>query len=168
MWSATEDEKGARMLNALTVVQKFFPHVTKVVDGTGDKIVEVTSKDAGAAKVKSHDHCAMALACKRSLHLDGAIIALSTAYLVKGKTAKRYRVPPGLRQEIVSFDRGAGFGTGQYRLSEIPHYEKLGARQKRKGGKLGGANKTASGGLKKRFYQTTKGVRDIFHERPGV
>jgi CheY-specific phosphatase CheX len=93
------------MPTALRIVKKFFPEVTDVEDAEKSQVIEVT--------------CAMAVACKRKYNLDGVIISVKTAYLIKGKKAKRFSLPESVSREIVSFDRDSGFAAGQYRLSKI-------------------------------------------------
>lgn len=114
--------------NALRVVQKFFPGVTSVIDADRAAVIEVTARDANPRAAKNHEECALAVACKRAFRVDGVIIARSTAYLIKGKKARRFKLPPGTAREIVSFDRGAGFSPGTYILSAVPTGAKLGAR----------------------------------------
>jgi len=102
--------------NARTRVRKFFPGVKHVVDATEPLNIEVTKGDVSTSKRKAHSECAMAVACKRAKHLDGVIIATSTAYLIKGDTATRYTVPDSVGREVVAFDRGGSFEPGEYKL----------------------------------------------------
>ena len=81
------------MLNsALKIVRKYHPEVNSVIDAVKDIRVVVSAADCKTSTRKSPSECAMAKACLK--HYDGAIISLSTAYLIKGKRARRYRVPP--------------------------------------------------------------------------
>jgi hypothetical protein len=75
----------------------------------------------------------MAVACKRITKADGVIVAISTAYIIKGKKAYRYEVPKSVQREIVSFDRDAGFAPGEYELTPYYPCGKLGERNDRKG-----------------------------------
>ena len=86
----------------------------------------VTTADTKYAKVKNHEACAMAVACKRKLHLDGIIIARTKAYLIKGKRAIRFQVTESITREITAFDRGAEFLPGTYALSAIGKHQRLG------------------------------------------
>lgn len=113
-------------MSAINVIRKFFPKVTTVVDATRSTAIEVTAKDASSRAVKNHTACAMAVACKRKFHLDGVIISRSVAYLVKGKTARRFLVPSSVGRELVSFDRGGGFAPGMYALAPITKSMRLG------------------------------------------
>jgi len=118
---------------ALNLVQKMFPSVTKVIDGKSDIHVEVNKRDASSKAVRDHKECALAQACRRTLDLDGAIISRSVAYLIKGRTATRYRVPSSATREIIAFDRGAAFVPGDYMLKRVPKPMRFG--EKRSGGK---------------------------------
>ena len=89
---------------AINIVKKFFPNVTRVVDASRNASIEVTTKDSQSKAVKDHNDCAMAVACKRKFHLDGVIISRTTAYLVKGTQARRFKLPSSVSREIVSFD----------------------------------------------------------------
>lgn len=138
------------MSNALKNVQKMFPGVTEVVDAKRARVIEVEPQDLKQAKVKSHKGCAMAVACKRKLVLDGVIMARSTAYLIKGKKATRYHVPESVSREMVAFDRGADFAAGVYKL--IPPDKPLGSR-------TGYASKNKGTGTPRRSYHVTQKVR---------
>lgn len=115
-------------MSALTVVKKFFPKVKSVVDATKPADIRVTPKDAASKAVKDHVACAMAVACKRKFHLDGVIISRTTAYLIKGKQARRFQVPNSVSREVVSFDRGGGFAPGRYRLIPFSPTRRLGVK----------------------------------------
>jgi hypothetical protein len=143
------------MPTALQVVKKFFPQVTTIRDASECIQIEVSQRDSDRADKKNHKTCAMAVACKRKLGLDGVIISINTAYLIKGKIAKRYRLPESVAREVVSFDRNAGFAPGQYQLSKVPKSLRLGTqRAKRIGrGKTGTADKE--------FVHQTAGIRVV-------
>lgn len=143
------------MASALNIVQKVFPHVTSVVDATKDAAVEVTKRDTTSATVRNHKACAMAVACKRKLDLDGVIMSVSTAYLIKGNKATRYRVPQSVSREIVAFDRDAVFEPGEYNLTTYTGSGKVGSQ---KGVSTSSANSHSSG-LAKRFRHKTEGIR---------
>jgi hypothetical protein len=140
------------MASALQIVKKFFPEVKSVVDATRDTTIKVTVKDEKASHKLSHKACAMAVACKRTMNLDGVIISIRTAYLIKDKKATRYTLPDSVTREIVSFDRGGGFMPGEYEM-----------RKPRKGQRLGepgGHNKSRTGtGIKIRRHHFTSGIR---------
>jgi hypothetical protein len=71
----------------------------------------------------------MAKACKRKKY-DGAIISISTAYVIQGDTATRYKVPPNVAREIVAFDRHSEFAPGEYDLRAPSPRERLGQQMK--------------------------------------
>jgi hypothetical protein len=105
------------MPNSLLIVKRFFPKVESVTQAKRKVLIEVTADDSAIGRGKAHHACAMARACKRALKLDGAIVSMGTAYLVKGTHATRYAVPHVVSREIVSFDRGSGFAPGLYTLN---------------------------------------------------
>ncbi len=109
--------------NALAVVRKFFPKVAKVKDAKESISVEVTKQDQNAAKRLKHSECAMAVACRRSLKLDGVIIAMGTTYTIKDNVATRYLTTESVKREITSFDRSGLFAPGSYMLHK-PHPSK--------------------------------------------
>lgn len=115
--------------SALGIVQKFYPRVTAVIDAKHDVEIEVTAMDCSRATSKSPNACAMARAFKRTY--DGAIISTSVAYLIRGDTAERYKVPNSVTREIVSFDRNHDFRAGQYRLNAPSAAFKLQPRRSR-------------------------------------
>ena len=141
--------------DALKVVQQFFPQVTSVVDAVRPTLIEVTNKDANPRAAKNHAECALAVACKRAMNLDGVIIARSVAYLVKGRKARRFMIPPSTAREVVSFDRGAGFAPGTYLLSAIGKNKRLGER-------TGTAKDKGTGnGKPKQFRHVTANIRTV-------
>jgi len=144
------------MATALNIVQKVFPNVTSVVDAKKDTQVEVTKRDTTSATVRNHKACAMAVACKRKLELDGVIMSVSTAYLVKGDKAIRYNVPQSVSREIVAFDRDAVFEPGEYTLKAICPSARL---DRTNTGKVTGKDKRSNGNLAKRFRHKTDGIR---------
>lgn len=115
--------------SALRNVQKLFPNVNRVVDANRPVRIEVEPADLDTATVRSHQSCAMAVACKRKMALDGVIMARKTAYLIRGRKATRYQVPEAVSREIVSFDRGAGFEPGTYQLVPFSPGQRLGAER---------------------------------------
>ena len=132
---------------ALELVRSRYADVTKVVDAKKPLEIEVTAADLAKAKTKDHQNCALAQACKRAF--DGAIVSLSTAYVVRGKTATRYVIPPTVSREIVAFDRSGGFIPGEYHFNAPPLTERLGNRKPSRG--KGGTHGKPNGKLKKRF-----------------
>lgn len=107
---------------ALSRVRKYFPGVSSVEDATRALTIEVTRGDEARATRKAHKDCALAVACKRSKGLDGVIVSVKTAYLIKGTKAIRYNLPERVSREIISFDRGSRFEPGVYQLI-TPEYK---------------------------------------------
>src|SRR5580704_307502 len=103
-------------MTALQIVQKFYPGIKVVRDAKTPVRIEVLKRDIDDSDVRSHKFCAVARACKRAQHIDGAIIALKVAYLIKGGEALRYSMPESLSREIVAYDRNGDFAPGTYRL----------------------------------------------------
>lgn len=143
------------MASALSIVQQAFPHVNRVLDAKEDSFIEVTKRDTKSATVRNHKACAMAVACKRKLKLDGVIMPISTAYLIKDDIATRYLVPASVSREIVAFDRNAIFEPGEYRLKAATESSKLNGVRGTYPAKSGKAN----GNLAKRFQHKTEGIR---------
>ena len=141
---------------ALSVVRKFAPNVTKVRDADEDLLINVTDRDDKTSKRKSHGECAMAVALKRQEKATSVIISARTAYVIKGKEAIRYKVPEAASKEVVSFDRGAGFAPGDYKLKAQPKSGRLGAYR----GKAGNSASTHNGGAAKRFIHRTANIRE--------
>lgn len=142
----------------LRIVQKFFPEVTSVTDAVKPIQIEVAQADSKNAKVRNHQACAMAVACKRAMKADGVIVALTKAYVIMGKRAVRYQLPESVSREVISFDREAGFAPGTYQMSVPNPNAKLGAIR-------GGHNRENEGtGKKKKFIHHTTGIRVLGSE----
>lgn len=142
------------MSEALKIVQEYFPEVKRVVDAKEPIVVEVTPADTRSAKVRNHQACAMAVACKRAEGADGVIVSMSMAYVINGPLATRYRLPQSVIREVVSFDREAGFDLGEYQLSPPVPTGKLGA--------VRGSNGKHTGEKKKiKRVHHTGGVRTV-------
>jgi hypothetical protein len=124
-------------MSALRTVQKYFPGVTKVQDAKESIGVTVTMADNRSAKVKNHQACAMAVACKRGQHADGVIVSLNRAYIIKGNVATRYALPESAAREVVSFDREAGFAPGEYTMVPTSPSRRLGSISGGSGQKTG-------------------------------
>lgn len=144
------------MASALAIVQKVFPNVTHVKDARKDASVEVTKRDTTSATVRNHKACAMAVACKRKMDLDGVIMSVSIAYLVKDNVATRYKVPESVAREITAFDRDAVFEPGEYNLRAISPAARL---DRTPNASVSKSSKQSNGGLAKRFRHKTDGIR---------
>lgn len=136
---------------ALKMVKSFFPLVQKVVDADKGVVVEVTKADVAKADIRQHKTCALAVSCQRSFHAEGVIIGLTTAYIIRGNTAYRFKLTDTISREITSFDRGAGYDEGEYLLAPASPAARLGAAHR--GGRRSGT------GTKRAFRHYTKNVR---------
>ncbi len=112
--------------SAIARLQKSFPNVKEVVDATEDTDIVVTKGDTTTKAVRNHKECALAQACRRVFAAEGAVINVTSAYIIQGKTAYRYKLPESVSREIVSFDREAGFEPGTYHLHTPPPSSRLG------------------------------------------
>jgi hypothetical protein len=107
-----------------------------VYDATEPLLIEVIKADIKANARRDPEHCAVAEACKRELHVTEARAYLSRLYLrMAGEDHwLRYLLPETIRQEVASFDRGGGFSVGTYRIPTLPPNQRS-----------GGANQGGSG-----------------------
>ena len=72
------------------IVKKFYPNVREVIHAKKPIRIEVTNADVNKSTRRDHSECALAQACKRTLKADGMIIAIKTAYIIKGKKAVKF------------------------------------------------------------------------------
>ena len=144
------------MASALQIVRHFHPEVTTVKDAKRNIHIEVLPRDTQVATVKNHKECAMAIACKRRFKLDGVIISVKTAYLIKGKTATRFNLNDSVSREVVSFDRKAGFAPGEYQLNSPGPGRKIGSIKNYNTNRKTGPHRTK---LNKRFQHATQDIR---------
>lgn len=113
-------------------IRRLFPNVKNAYDS--DKAIEVSveKRDCNEAKRRDPAECALARAAKRELHADGAVIGISTSYIIKGDKAIRFATPESVRREIVSFDRHQDFEPGTYHLPPKPPTNRLGVSSRGK------------------------------------
>ena len=97
-------------------IRRLFPKVTQAYDSADSIEVSVRKADCDDAKRLNPAECALARAAKREHHADGAVIGISSSYIVKGNKAIRFATPESVRREIVSFDRHQDFAPGEYHL----------------------------------------------------
>lgn len=149
---------------ALKTIQRFFPNVDHVEDATKPLLIEVTKKDNESAAVKKHNQCALAVACKRKTQAGGVIVGTTTAYLINGNEAVRYKLLESTSREIVSFDRGAkrGFDVGVYPLKVPTPSNRLGVKR----GKAPVNKGTGKNGAKLRHF--TSGIRTVLGSAVGT
>jgi hypothetical protein len=127
---------------ALHRINKHFPNVDTVLDQTKHVKIHVTEQDCTGAHKESFSDCALARAAKRELHADGALIGLTYSYIIRGRNALRFKTPPSVQREILSFDRHHDFDIGTYSLSPIPEVARLGVSTNSKSGPRTGPSKT--------------------------
>jgi hypothetical protein len=144
----------------LRMIKSFFGKVGKVVDADKQMVVNVTRADIAKSHMKNHKTCALAVCCQRSFEADGVIIGLTTAYIIKGDTAYRFKLTGTISREITSFDRGAGYDEGEYLLVPPCPSERLGMR--RQSGPSGRSN----GKGPKHFRHFTGRVRTTLQQVP--
>lgn len=140
--------------SALSIVRKYHPNVTSVVDAKASTKINVTKRDCDTSTSKAPDSCALATAfCRKH---GGAIISLAVAYLIDGKKAIRYRVPSAISREIISFDRGQYFQPGTYRLNAPASTERLSVKRAKRTER---PNKKST--KKARRVHKTAGIRSL-------
>lgn len=101
----------------------------KVIDAKRPLTLIVTKDDVRKADVKKPDNCAVALACRRQFGATEARVHLSRVYLrTNGGKWMRYVTPRDMRSEIIAFDRGGAFETGEFRLMKVQASKLLGKR----------------------------------------
>lgn len=97
-----------------------FPQVERVIFADKSVKVDVHPRDCKEGKKFQTSECALAKAAKRQFHADGVAIRLTDSFIIKGKTAIRFKTPESVKRELVSFDRHQDFAAGTYQLSRIP------------------------------------------------
>jgi hypothetical protein len=145
------------MIDALQIVQKYFPSVTEVHDADDDLLLEVNAQDSTEGKLKDHSHCAFARACQKKFKARGVIVSINTVYVIQKEGATRYKLPESVSREIISFDRKGGFAEGEYMLKAPPKSNRLGARHERPDNRTGSHAGKRKG--KTRFMHLTTGIR---------
>lgn len=117
-------------MSALKRIQRRFPQVRKVRDAKRTILVNVTAKDSASARKKDPGGCALAKACVRQKLADAAIIGVGYSWLIKGRSAMRYKTSVGVAREITSFDRHQDFAAGSdYCLSKVPPAARMGVKK---------------------------------------
>lgn len=112
--------------SALGVIQSYYPSVRSVADAKTNLRVEVTEEDDVFGNPKAMDDCAVARACRHTKGVDGALVGRSTAYVIQGAHATRYRINPKARKRIVKYDKEWSFRPGMFTLSKPAKSERLG------------------------------------------
>jgi hypothetical protein len=89
------------------------------IDAVKPLAVEVTAQDIKLAKAKNSKECALSRAVKRNMPVKAAYFLRTIAWLEFKNKMVRYRLPPSIQKEIVSFDRNKMMSTGEYVLSPV-------------------------------------------------
>jgi hypothetical protein len=106
-------------MSATFVTKRAHERELEEVDAKKPLAVEVTARDIKLAKAKNSKECALARAVKRSMPVKAAYFLRTTAWLEFEDKMVRYRLPPSVQKEIVSFDRNKMMSTGEYVLSPV-------------------------------------------------
>lgn len=130
-------------------VKRMFPGVKECYDSNKAVDVDVSLGDIKNSKPLDPTNCAVAKAFKRFTNVDAAIIGLATSYLIKGKTAIRFRTPGSVQREIIDFDRHGAFEEGHYYLAPFPKSSRLGMKQS-------GDKKSKDHQPKRKFHKMAK------------
>lgn len=124
-----------------------------LIDATKDIELSINKSDVDKSIKKDPSRCAAALAGRRELHTDVRVYLSRTYVLNKNKKAwVRYITPGSIGREITSFDRGASFEPGEYKLKAPSTTSQL-AYRRHSGGKNTGTGKP------RRPIHTTANVR---------
>jgi len=105
-----------------------------VKDATKKITLHITPTDIKKGDSKNAAMCAAAQACKRQLHVEDARVHIGYIYIKEkdGKSWTRYRTPQSLRSEIIAFDRGGKFMSGDYTISPTSPANRLDERKKKR------------------------------------
>lgn len=143
--------KKTKVIRLPRSIKKLFPKVEFAYDSDQAVDVDVQPRDCKGAEPLNPSECALARATKREFNCDGAVIGMSSSYIIKGNKAFRFATPVSVQKEIVSFDRHSDFSVGSYHLPPKPPTARFGAKDTHAGG---GKNKNA-----KRKFHTSARVR---------
>lgn len=103
-----------------------------VIDAKKPLDIKITKRDISLADNKEPADCAVARACRGSLHALEARVHLGRVYLRMNKGSwTRYVTTKPLRTEIIAFDRGGTFEAGTYVLKPPSPSKSIGAKRKR-------------------------------------
>jgi len=122
-------------------LRRLFPDVTECFDSDRVADVHVKAVDVRKSNPLHPSQCAMAQAFKRETHAEGAIIGIAYSYLIKGKTAFRFKTPTAVQREIVTFDRHHDFQEGHYYLVPPSPAARLGTKKGSKTSGPSGSNR---------------------------
>lgn len=90
-----------------------------VVNAKKGVVLHILPQDVKAGRKKRPDCCAAAQACMRQMGAKQAKVHLTRVYVEKPNEWIRFKTPRSLRVEIISFDRGHRFESGDYNLAPL-------------------------------------------------
>lgn len=143
----------------------------EILDASAPLTLEVKRGDITKALAKNSKCCAYARAAKRLPDVERAYFFRSTAYLEYPDKMVRYRLPPSVQKEIVSFDRAKVMAPGRYQLSIARPSDEIGAVRKRskkqqQKEKAAGRSPRGTTSIKRGIMHRTQMVRTL-QEPPG-
>lgn len=100
-----------------------------VVDATKKLKIKITNRDISKAHSKDASACAAAKAVKRQCRVTDARVHIARTYLKINDKYVRYYTSPALRTEIIAFDKGGRFASGEYLLASIRPSHRQGVKQ---------------------------------------
>lgn len=101
-----------------------------VVDAKRKLILTITADDVKKGSKRKPDCCAAAVACIRQENALAARVHASRIYIEYPRKWVRFVTPANLHTEIVSFDRGYRFETGDYSLAPFGPTQKANGTRK--------------------------------------
>lgn len=101
-----------------------------VVDANEDIALVIKKEDVNKSKVKDPAACAAALAGRREFKTDVRVF-LTRTFIKDNKNKQwiRFYTPESMSREITSFDRGATFEPGEYKLKSMPMSQRAGYKK---------------------------------------
>jgi|SRR6266850_4313047 len=111
-----------------------------LLDATHDVKLHITPNDIKNSRKNDPANCAAARAGKRELKKDVRVF-LTRTYVKHKKKWYRFITPESISREITSFDRGASFEPGEYKLKVPSSTQKLGIVRISGSGKSGKKNR---------------------------
>lgn len=97
-----------------------------VVNARTPLTIEVQKCDLPKGKMKDPGLCVVAQAAMRQFNAKAVLVHLSRLYVNDGKKWVRWATPRNARTELVAFDRGGGFRTGEYYFDPPAEHQRSG------------------------------------------
>jgi hypothetical protein len=122
--------------------------------------ITINARDVRRGNNNQPTSCAAAQACLRQSDASAARVHLGRTYLlIDGKHWLRFKTPASMRSEIIAFDRGGKFATGEYVLGALQPTSRATGKRQGTVEKPTRNRKTA----KKRRYHAVTDVRSNAH-----